>query len=950
MDSVKNDLYSRQIGAIGKKTMSKLLNLKVCLIGGGSVGQETVKCLSLLGIKELHMYDPTILSKKHNNYIYYRKKNGITLSENNIFFSKELNSNLDTFKISHFNLKYLTDKGIHALIITKQIFENKDYNLFFIEKFCNQNNIKLIIGINYGLYGYITSSFYKHTIIDSNGEVCESGYIENYHVSEEYIEFTVEKLNKNLISEWIKLCSGPDEYEIRIIESTLTSIKIAYSDTVKQFIDSHSNIRIVEFKKPYEVLFKSMDDKISSKSYQYISLESSFRDSKSDKLYDSLIEYITKQSANHILNEFKTKEFFLVGSIIAGIISHELIKITGKYTPINNDILIDISKINGTHKYTSNYSHRSAEFLDKELIKRIRKQTIFMIGAGALGCEIAKNLGMIDFCTGIKSGFYITDMDTVELSNLNRQFLFRNDSINKFKSDEIVKRMEEYAPKMKTFAYREAVGEQSNNIFNAVFWKNKSIIINALDNIEARRYVDSKCVENEKPLFESGTLGSKCNTQTIIPHKSATYSELSDVDDKTIPMCTIRSFPNKIEHCIEWGLEIFNTIITRPLEDIDMLINNNKRFINEMSNIENIYANKERLDLLEKYLNMFREKSLNSFIKLAEYLYDKYFVEPIMDLLYSFPDDLQDEHGNNYWSGKKLKPKVTCFRKNGKDFTKELYKIVSINIDLGEWSDKYLSTFVSEKKMYSCKKISVNEEKDKLSIECNVCVDDCIVQAKKISSKCMSNKISIKYVSYDKDDENLVDMMCALCNQRATIYNINPADKLDIKLISGRIIPALCTTTTVIAGFVILEILKYLVECKPSDININLGVNQYIMFDSYKPKTSYDNMFSNIYGMKVNTVPYKFNTWSFLKISCTKESCSDINDIIEILTDEHAINIEMMTIGNKIIYEKTTKENKSIFNIYRECDIQMCENLIVNLCCMNNEGKPIITPPLLITI
>ena len=112
--------------------------------------------------------------------------------------------------------------------------------------------------------------------------------------------------------------------------------------------------------------------------------------------------------------------------------------------------------------------------------------------------------------------------------------------------------------------------------------------------------------------------------------------------------------------------------------------------------------------------------------------------------------------------------------------------------------------------------------------------------------------------------------MSVLCNQRAMIYNINTADKLDIKLISGRIIPALCTTTTVIAGFVILEILKYLVERRPCDININLGVNQYIMFDSYKPRITYDNMFSNIYGMKVNTVPYKFTTWSFLKISCTK--------------------------------------------------------------------------------
>ena len=100
-----------------------------------------------------------------------------------------------------------------------------------------------------------------------------------------------------------------------------------------------------------------------------------------------------------------------------------------------------------------------------------------------------------------------------------------------------------------------------------------------------------------------------------------------------------------------------------------MVCNDTNRFINEMSDSENVYTNIERIGLVEKYLDMSMKKNLNSFIKLAEYLYDKYFVEPIMDLLYSFPDDLQDEHGNNYWSGKKLKPKVTNFIEHGKDFT-----------------------------------------------------------------------------------------------------------------------------------------------------------------------------------------------------------------------------------------------------------------------------------------
>ena len=69
MNTEQTNLYSRQIGAVGSNTMNKLLNMKVCLVGAGAVGQETIKCLSLLGIQQLHIYDPTIITKKIKNSI-----------------------------------------------------------------------------------------------------------------------------------------------------------------------------------------------------------------------------------------------------------------------------------------------------------------------------------------------------------------------------------------------------------------------------------------------------------------------------------------------------------------------------------------------------------------------------------------------------------------------------------------------------------------------------------------------------------------------------------------------------------------------------------------------------------------------------------------------------------------------------------------------------------------
>ena len=50
-----------------------------------------------------------------------------------------------------------------------------------------------------------------------------------------------------------------------------------------------------------------------------------------------------------------------------------------------------------------------------------------------------------------------------------------------------------------------------------------SLQVNALDNVNARLYVDGRCVYFKKPLLESGTLGPKANTQMVIPRLTENY-------------------------------------------------------------------------------------------------------------------------------------------------------------------------------------------------------------------------------------------------------------------------------------------------------------------------------------------------------------------------------------------------------------------------------------------
>lgn len=110
------------------------------------------------------------------------------------------------------------------------------------------------------------------------------------------------------------------------------------------------------------------------------------------------------------------------------------------------------------------------------------------------------------------------------------------------------------------------------DIYDDVFFNQLDAVTNALDNVEARQYMDRQCVLYNRPLLESGTLGTKGNTQVVLPGLTESYSSSQDPPEKSIPICTLKNFPNRIEHTLQWARDLFEGIYKQTPENVNMYL------------------------------------------------------------------------------------------------------------------------------------------------------------------------------------------------------------------------------------------------------------------------------------------------------------------------------------------------------------------------------------------
>lgn len=145
---------------------------------------------------------------------------------------------------------------------------------------------------------------------------------------------------------------------------------------------------------------------------------------------------------------------------------------------------------------------------------RLAAAHLLVVGAGALGNEVLKNLALL----GV-GHVHVVDFDHVEPANLARSVLFRDSDAGKPKAETAAARMQDLNPDTRVCAIQ---GNVLSDVGLGLFF-DADLVIGCLDNREARLWVNRQCWKSGTPWIDAGIQEIQGVVKVFVPPHSACY-------------------------------------------------------------------------------------------------------------------------------------------------------------------------------------------------------------------------------------------------------------------------------------------------------------------------------------------------------------------------------------------------------------------------------------------
>lgn len=403
---------------------------------------------------------------------------------------------------------------------------------------------------------------------------------------------------------------------------------------------------------------------------------------------------------------------------------------------------------------------------EENLENLIKESKVLVVGAGGIGCELLKNLVLSGF-----SNIELVDLDTIDVSNLNRQFLFQKQHVGKSKAKVARESALKFNPDANIVAHHASIISAD---FGVDYFKKFTLVMNALDNRAARNHVNRMCLASEVPLIESGTAGYEGQVELIKKGVTKCYECDPKPAAKTYPGCTIRNTPSEPIHCIVWAKHLFNQLfgeidadeeVSPDTEDPEAVGTAGAKAAASVSS-GSAAENGSDEGKIERVSTRKWAESCNYN---ARKLFQKFFHDDI-EYLISMSDLWKKRKAPQPLNWEKLPDAVA-----GPSKTDDCVGLKDQRV----WSVAECARVFEESVQILETKFSAASKKD-------------------------------EHLVWDKDDKAAMDFVAACANIRAHIFSIPEKSRFDIKSMAGNIVPAIATSNAIVAALVVLYAIKVL--------------------------------------------------------------------------------------------------------------------------------------------